>query len=175
MPRPTNKEELLKQAGEQYEKMWGLIEELPGNVGFHPDIATQGKEAHWGRDKNVRDVLVHLHEWHKLLLGWVEGNMAGEGRPFLPEPYTWKTYGDMNVGFWKRHQDTSYEAAVELLADTHSKVIDLIEGLSAQELFEKKHFAWTGTTNVGAYCISATSAHYDWAIKKIKAHMKLVK
>ena len=26
------------------------------------------KEAHWGRDKNVRDVLIHLYEWHQLLI-----------------------------------------------------------------------------------------------------------
>ena len=26
------------------------------------------KEAHWSRDKNVRDVLIHLYEWHQLML-----------------------------------------------------------------------------------------------------------
>ena len=32
------------------------------------------KEAHWGRDKNVRDVLIHLYEWHQLLIKFVEHN-----------------------------------------------------------------------------------------------------
>jgi hypothetical protein len=27
-------------------------------------------------------------------------------KPFLPEPYDWKTYGDMNVKFWEKHQTT---------------------------------------------------------------------
>lgn len=30
------------------------------------------KEAHWRRDRNLRDVLMHLNEWHLLLLEWVK-------------------------------------------------------------------------------------------------------
>jgi hypothetical protein len=48
----------------------------------------------------------------------------------------------------------------------------LIESLSNEELFEKKHFPWTGTSNVGAYCVSAAPSHYDWAVKKIKQYSK---
>ncbi|MGO3678157.1 MAG: ClbS/DfsB family four-helix bundle protein, partial [Microbacteriaceae bacterium] len=33
-------------------------------------------------------------------------------------------------------------------------------------------FPWTGTTSLGSYCVSATSSHYDWAIKKIRAHIR---
>lgn len=36
------------------------------------------------------------------------------------------------------------------------------------ELFEKKRYKWTGTTLLGAYFVSATSSHYDWAYKLIK-------
>ena len=84
----------------------------------------------------------------------------------------WKTYGQMNVGFWEKHQSTPYDKAKEMLLDSHDKVIVLIESFSNDELFEKKHFPWTGTTNIGAYCVSTTSSHYDWAIKKIKLHIK---
>jgi hypothetical protein len=94
--------------------------------------------------------------------------MAGESKPFLPPPYTWKSYGEMNVGFWQKHQATTYEEAETMLRDSHAKVMALIESLSDEELFDKKHFSWTGTTNVGAYCISAAPSHYDWAMKKIK-------
>jgi hypothetical protein len=33
-------------------------------------------------------------------------------------------------------------------------------------------FPWTGGATLGAYCVSATASHYDWAMKKIKAHIK---
>jgi hypothetical protein len=32
--------------------------------------------------------------------------MKGNHKPFLPEHYDWKTYGDMNVKFWEKHQTT---------------------------------------------------------------------
>ena len=32
--------------------------------------------------------------------------------------------------------------------------------------------AWTGNAALGDYCVSTTSSHYDWAMKKIKAHIK---
>jgi hypothetical protein len=138
------------------------------NFGNDPKL----KEAHWTRDTNLRDVLVHLYEWHKLLLDWTDANLNGDAKPFLPEPYTWKTYGDMNVEFWKKHHATSYDDAKTMLCDSHGKVMSLIESLTNNELFEKKHFSWTGTTNIGGYCISVTSSHYDWAMKKIKLHQK---
>ncbi|WP_297115142.1 ClbS/DfsB family four-helix bundle protein, partial [uncultured Porphyromonas sp.] len=34
---------------------------------------------------------------------------------------------------------------------------------------------WTGTSILGAYCVSVTASHYDWAMKKIKKHIKFLK
>ncbi|MDR0999772.1 MAG: ClbS/DfsB family four-helix bundle protein [Clostridiales bacterium] len=126
MPRPKTKPDLIKSANEQFEKMWNLVDSMPDdeqsatfNFG-----AGYGKEAHWGRDKNLRDVFVHLYEWHKLLLNWASSNQSGEAKPFLPTPYNWKTYGDMNVEFWKKHQSTTYEDSKEMLRNSHAKVMD---------------------------------------------------
>jgi hypothetical protein len=33
------------------------------------------------------------------------------------------------------------------------KVLAQIEGFSDEELFEKQHFHWSGTTSIGSYCI----------------------
>lgn len=124
------------------------------------------------RDKNIRDVLVHLYEWHQLLLKWVNQNQAGKAITFLPAPYNWKTYPEMNVGFWRKHQQTSYEDSIKMLQESHDEVMKVIENFSNEELFTKKYFSWTGTTSLGSYCVSATSSHYDWAMKKIKKYKK---
>ena len=112
MSRPTTKDELMKAAAENYAKLNGLIsslteEQLATPFDFSADV--KKKEAHWRRDKNLRDVLVHLYEWHMLLLNWVEANENGESKPFLPEPYNWKTYGEMNVKLWEKHQSKTLE------------------------------------------------------------------
>ena len=102
-------------------------------------------------------------------------NTGGMMRAFLPQPYNWKTYPGMNVEFWEKHQETTFDQAREMLKESHREVMEQIDSFTNEELFEKKHFDWTGSTNVGSYCVSTTSSHYDWAMKKIKKHIKTCK
>ena len=133
MPRPTTKAELLTAANARFGKLFALIDTMPENeqtAVFCFDMEKAGKEAHWKRDKNVRDVLIHLYEWHQLFLSWVKANKNGENKPFLPEPYNWKTYGEMNIESWEKHQSTTYDNAVTMIQESHRKVVALIESLS---------------------------------------------
>ena len=126
MSRPATKTDLIQAAEEQFDKMWKLVDSMTPeerNADFHFGENVKMKEAHWQRDRNIRDILVHLYEWHQLLLNWEENNKKGLAMPFIPAPYNWKTYGQMNVEFWKKHQSTSYEEAREMLLDSHRKVM----------------------------------------------------
>lgn len=165
MPRPTTKADLIQVANEQFAKLWTLIGEMSDEEKSADIVPNE-------RDKNVRDVLVHLYEWHCLLLNWIRSNTNRNPAPFLPVPYNWKTYPQMNVVFWEKHQNTSYTDAETMLKKTHKEVLALIETFSNEALFSKGTFDWTGTTTLGSYCVSATSSHYDWAIKDIKKALK---
>ncbi len=174
MAKATTKEDLLVQANTQFDKLIKLIDSMPldeQEEEFKFDI-TNEKEAHWARDKNIRDVLIHLYEWHQLLLNWVNNNMNDIRKPFLMEPYNWKNYGEMNVQLWKKHQNTSYIEAKEMIKESHGKVIELIESFSNDELFARNKFSWVGGSTMGQYCSSVTSSHYDWAMKKVKKQIK---
>lgn len=175
MARPTTKADLIEAANSNYEELKEFIasmteQELTTPFDFSGD--EKKKEAHWQRDRNLRDIYIHLYEWHSLTLNWVAANQKGEARPFLPKPYTWKTYGQMNVFFWKKHQNTTLEEARELLAQSHQKIMQLIEEFSNEELFSKGVFDWVGGSTLGSYFVSNTSSHYAWALKKLKAHRK---
>ena len=175
MARPTTKADLVQAASTQFEKMWSLIDAMSAdeqNAPFNFGDTIKQKEAHWARDKNLRDVLVHLYEWHRLLSNWVAANRAGKQMPFIPAPYNWKTYGQMNWEFWENHQQTALKKSIGLVKKSHANVLAMIEEYSSGELFAKAVFTWTGATTLGSYCVSATASHYDWAIKKIKAHRK---
>ena len=176
MSRPTTKQELLTAADGQFDKLWRMIELLTPeerNAPFCFGPEYDCKEAHWRRDQNLRDLLVHLYEWHMLLIDWITANTGGKAQPFLPEPYNWNNYAQMNIAFWQKHQSTPYDNAETMLKDSHARVVELIGQYSDEALFARAYFIWTGTTSLGAYCVSATSSHYDWAMKKIKAHQKL--
>ena len=129
MPRPTTKEDLIFASNEQFEKLWNLIDgmtEKERTADINPNE----------RDKNVRDVLVHLYEWHCLLLNWIKSNASGKSVAFLPEPYNWKTYPQMNVTFWEKHQSTSYTDAETRLKKIR-KVVMALSKLPTKTFFPK--------------------------------------
>lgn len=165
MARPVTKIDLLTSAEEEYNKLITLIDGMSEK---------QQKTSFMfeDRDKNIRDVLIHLYEWHQLALQWIKQNMTGHPQPFLPAPYNWRTYPKMNIEFWEKHQQTSLEEAKNLLHNSHQEILLVIDSFSNEALFTKKFFSWSGNTNIGTYLVSSTSSHYVWAQKKIRKHKK---
>ena len=80
----------------------------------------------------------------------------------------------MNVAFWNKHQGTDLESAKKMLEKSHADVMALLDTFTDDELFQKDVFPWVGGSVLGSYFISVTSSHYDWAMKKLKAHKKIV-
>ena len=62
MSRPATKADLISSATENYEEMNRLIDSLSEKELSTPfEFDEKKKEAHWKRDKNLRDVLYLLH------------------------------------------------------------------------------------------------------------------
>lgn len=162
MPRPTSRAALLEQATTGFERLVTLVD------GLTPEQRL-AEFAFEDRDRTVRDVLFHLFAWHGLLADWIEGNRTGAA-PFFPDGYTWKTYPELNLRFREQAQGVPLEQAYTDLVASHARVMALIEGFSDEELFTKRYYGWTGSTSLGAYCVSATSSHYEWALKKLRRH-----
>lgn len=112
MARPTTKEQLIQAGEENFRKLFALINSMT-------EEEQQKTFSFEDRDRNIRDILVHHYEWHQLLLKWVNANQADIKANFLPEPYNWKTYPQMNIGFWEKHQHASLKEAVNLLEKSH--------------------------------------------------------
>lgn len=161
MPRPKTKEELLILAQENFDRLFTLVDSFSNEE--------QEKEFPKGTlNRNIRDVLTHLYHWHNLMHGWYTVGAKGE-KPDIPaKGYTWKTTPDLNKEIQKLYSDTELKEAKRKVKASHKKIMKLIEQHSNDELFEKKRYKWTGTTSLGAYLISCTSSHYDWAYKLIK-------
>lgn len=165
MPRPTTRDELLTASEGRYQALLALVDGLP------PD-ALRREFAFEDRDRQVRDVLGHLHAWHLMMFRWYEEGMAG-GRPAIPAPgYTWSTLPALNAEIWQRCQGVDLLTTRADLDRSHGRMQELIRSHTDAELFTKKLYPWTGSTSLGAYLVSATSSHYDWAAKKIRRHRK---
>lgn len=165
MPRPKSKDELLHLSRENFQKLNDFIEQF--------SEAEQNKEFPKGTlNRNIRDVLMHLHHWHLLMIKWYKIGMAGE-KPEMPaKGYTWKTLPAFNKWIREQYRDVSLKEAKKSIKESFTQIRKMIESHSDNELFEKKRYKWTGSTSLGAYLISATSSHYDWALKLIKKAKK---
>jgi len=169
MPRPKNKDELLELSNSNFNNMLELIES------FDKDEIINGKIPFEDRDKNIRDILTHLHQWHLMMLDWYKVGMSGE-KPDMPaKGYTWKTIVALNQEIWKKYQTTNYEESLKMIKKSFLDIQVLINKHTDNELFEKKKYKWTGTTSLGSYLVSATSSHYDWAMKKLRKYKKALK
>lgn len=164
MPRPKNKKELISLSETNFQKLLSFIDELP-----------EEKKTEFPKgtlNRNVRDVLAHLHHWHLLFFTWKKTAEDGRKPIFPAEGYSWKTTPDLNREINRMYQNLSLEEAFAKFRSSHSQIVKLIQELSNEELFEKKRYAWTGSTSIGSYLVSATSSHYDWAFKLIKKATK---
>lgn len=165
MPRPKTKSELLEFGETNYRKLHKFIDDF--------NKTEQEKEFPAGTmNRNIRDVLGHLHHWHLMMMEWYKIGMTGV-KPDMPaKGYTWKTTPDLNRVIWEKYNKISLEEVRGLLDSSYSDLRNIISTHTNEELFEKKRYQWTGTTSLGSYLVSATSSHYDWAFKLIKKAKK---
>ncbi|NQY20003.1 MAG: ClbS/DfsB family four-helix bundle protein [Campylobacteraceae bacterium] len=163
MPRPKNKKELIDLSKERKKVLFDLINSFANKeISFKLD----------NRDKNLRDVLAHLHQWHLMFLLWYKDGMNNK-KPIMPEEgYTWKRTKELNQNIWQKYQNKSFVEVELMFNDSYKKIQELIEKHSYDELYTKKYYKWTNTTSLASYLISASSSHYDWAIKLIKKEKK---
>ena len=121
MPRPKTKDELLKLSEENYKKLITQIIDME-KQGIDMSFDFKGMDhlegAHWQRDEHVSDVIMHLYAWHHLLIDWIMKNVRALDKPFLPKPYTFKTYGLYNEEIQKKYKDTSLNDALKMIRKT---------------------------------------------------------
>jgi hypothetical protein len=154
MGRPTSKPELLLAADQEFKRLWDAVDrvsalsrEMPGAC----DI--------W----SVKDILAHLDAWHRMWLRWEHAGAIGEPTPMPAAGFAWAQTPALNAQI---HADTAgdtWDAVCDRLRESYSQVRAVLSGYADEDLFTKRRYAWTGTTSVGSYAVSATSSHYVWA------------
>ncbi|MGB4848454.1 MAG: ClbS/DfsB family four-helix bundle protein [Saprospiraceae bacterium] len=161
MPRPKNKSELEELSSGNFQKLTNLLK-------YYSKDQLNKEFPKQYMNRNVRDILGHLHHWHLMLLDWYSVGMNGK-KPEMPaKGYTWKMTPELNKAIQKQYTKTDLDDIYKRLNASHKKIQNIINNHTDEELFEKKKYAWTGSTSLGQYLVSATSSHYDWAIRLIK-------
>lgn len=164
----SEKEMLLQNSDKNLKALFEIIESVASR---RRSISIETEE----RDKNFRDVLMHLYEWHAMLERWYREGMDGD-IPSMPAPgYKWSTIKLLNMQIWENYQDVTLNKAIKKLKLSHERVMDLIKSHSNEEITTKQYYKWTKTSNLYSYFAANTFQHYIWAIKKCEVIANSIK
>ncbi|MDR6721713.1 hypothetical protein J2W91_000161 [Paenibacillus amylolyticus] len=159
MSETSEKEQLLVNSDNHFRTLLHIVESVPRGKRSR-SIETEE------RDKNFRDVLMHLYEWHAMLERWYREGMDGDV-PSMPAPgFKWSTIKQLNMQIWENYQDVTLNHAIKKLKLSHQRVMTIIHSHTNEEIMTKKHYKWVKTSNLYSYFAANTSNHYVWAIQK---------
>ena len=154
MSRPATRSELLARIDSDFESLLVECDLVP------PDLrCAEGACGAW----SVKDLLAHLDAWHELVLAWERAGRAGEPVAIPAPGLTWAQLPALNDQIWQRTRNDAWDDVITRLHASHAAIRAVVSDYSEEDLFSKRRFAWTGSTSVGSYAVSATTSHYDWA------------
>ncbi|MBT7191837.1 MAG: ClbS/DfsB family four-helix bundle protein [Anaerolineae bacterium] len=159
MPRPTSKKDLLDAIEKERNALDKYLETLTSEQLVEPNIV-----GAW----SVKDVLAHLFAWMQMCIGWYKTGLRNE-IPALPAPgFKWNQTPQLNQHIYEKYKNISLDEVLTQFESSSREILEAIQGLSNDELFTARHFAWTKKNTLGTYMVSATSSHYFWARKEIR-------
>ncbi len=159
MARPTTKAGLIEAAETEFARLLEFADSVD------PAIRCQaGACDEW----SVKDLLAHLDAWNRMFVAWEEAGRRGEVVPKPAEGFTWAETPALNVRIHTETADDAWDEVRVRLAESHARVISVIDGYCDEDLFTKKRFQWTGSTSVALYASSATASHYAWARRLVE-------
>ena len=148
----SSKSEFVQRTQEQWNLLWTTVKSCPGNRTSQTAL---------------KQVLAHLHAWHRLTLSWYNEGM--NGKPDLPaKGFNWQQTRLLNAKLDEEFAKIAMDSVVRRLKLSHGRLMSLVEDLSERQLTKSGAFQWTGKNALLAYIAPNTFSHYRWAIKKIK-------
>ncbi|WP_404349543.1 ClbS/DfsB family four-helix bundle protein [Sutcliffiella horikoshii] len=161
----SEKDILLMNSDKYFNRLLEIIESVPSRK---RGISIETLE----RDKNFRDVVMHLYEWHAMLERWYREGMDGDISSMSAPGYKWSNIGQLNMRTWENYQEVTLNQAIKKLKLSHERVMKLIKSHTNEEIMTKKYYKWTKTSNLYSYFAANTSYHYIWGIKKCEVIAK---
>ena len=92
-----------------------------------------------------------------MLERWYREGMDGD-TPEMPAPgYKWRNLDKLNMQIWQQYQDVKISTAIKRITLSHQRIMRLIEAHHDEEIFTKKYYKWTKTSNLYSYFAANTT------------------
>jgi len=157
MSRFSSREELRADAENARTRLDTLLAAMPDDA----------KLAEVTDGMTTKDFIAHRTEWGRMALSWYAQAKAG-GSPAVPaEGYSWGQLNDLNAEIHGRFAGVPLGTAEQEFTTVSNELARVIEQCSDAELFTKRFYDFTGSSDLATYFTSATGGNYRSAYKHI--------
>jgi hypothetical protein len=131
---------------------------------------------------SIKDVVAHLAAWERLATGWVEAGLRGE-TPVrwapgfeVPEDADTDTVNAvmdrLNAHIFAEHHDQPYADVLAGYRAAHRRLVEVIGGLSKEDLVDGTRFAWTGGHPLWIFIAGNSFDHIPEHVDLIRAFLR---
>lgn len=163
--RVESKQQLIDSIDETWLKLWESVDAI-GLPNRDLRIQFDSVDA-----SSVKDILAHLHGWHRLLLKWI-GTEPDREIELPAKGFKWNETPELNQKIFEDWKDVEFSSVSRRLRLSHNRVLKFVKNLSETQLLTAGQFAWTKKHAISSYIAPNTTSHYKWAAKKIKRLQK---
>ncbi|UCH58755.1 MAG: ClbS/DfsB family four-helix bundle protein [Anaerolineales bacterium] len=163
MEEPTTKSQILTAIQAERLALETLLAKIPPAQMTLPDL-----HEGW----SVKDILAHITAWEELMQGWVQTSLRGE-TPDRPAPgESWEELDALNENMHQAHKDRPLEEVLQGFHDSHQQVLEMVNGLSEDDLLDPQRFAWRQGDPLWHLVAANTWWHYQEHRETIAAWLK---
>ena len=124
----SSKSEFKTRTKQQWSLLWQAASECP-----------QDKSS----QKALKQILAHLHAWHRLTLAWYKTGLTGQ--PALPaDGFNWQQTRQLNAKLDSEFAHLALPSVIRRLKLSHRRVMRIVDELSERKLMKSGAFEWTG-------------------------------
>jgi hypothetical protein len=162
MSKFTSKRQFLDEVSKERDKFEELLARIPPDDKFVEVIDGM----------SVKDFLAHRTEWGRMMIRWLHEAREGKTPAVPTERYKWNQLKELNAEIYERFKDTPLDRIEDEFESVHDRLYELIRSTTEDELFTKKYYSFTGSSDLVTYLNSATASHYRSARRHIQKWWK---
>jgi hypothetical protein len=119
-------------------------------------MARPGVESRW----SVKDILVHITAWERMMVQWVEESLRGEV-PERPAPgMTWDDLDGLNEQIYLDNKDRALEDVIDDAQASYQRALETVQAMTEEDLIDPERFAWRNGDPMWHMVAANTWWHY---------------
>lgn len=162
MSKFTSKQQFLDEVVKERGKLEELLAQIPDDEKLIEVIDGM----------SVKDFLAHRTEWGRMMIRWLHEAREGKTPAVPTEKYKWNQLKELNAEIFQRFADTPLDRIEDEFESVHDRLYELAASTTEDELFTKKYYGFTGSSDLVTYLNSATASHYRSARRHIQKWWK---